>query len=243
MTTLLTCPALPILEPTRDESAAIDRDGFVVLPGLIDPGWRAALADRFDAILAAEGDRAGLEVHQEPGTNRLANLVDKGEIFDALWTHPRLLGLVRHVLRRPFTLSSLNAREPKPGIGGQGLHADWALLEVGDPFQVVNSLWVLDAMDAGNGGTRLVPGSHRRSGPIQDPHPEQIVPTLQAGDVLVMNAHCWHGGTVNADGRRRRVMHGYFTAAENPLQCDFPKLLSPATRARLTVEQLALLRC
>jgi hypothetical protein len=134
MTTLLTCPAVPITEPTSDEAAAIDHAGYVVLPGLIDPAWRAALAARFDDLMAAEGDRAGMEVHQEAGTNRLANLVDKGEVFDALWTHPRLLGLVRHVLRRPFTLSSLNAREPKPGVGGQGLHADWGPLAPGDPF-------------------------------------------------------------------------------------------------------------
>jgi hypothetical protein len=236
-------PELSITVPSAAEAVAIERDGFVVLPGLIDPAWRVALAERLDALSAAEGDRAGLEVHQEAGTSRLANLVDKGAVFDPLWTHPRVLGLVRHVLGRAFSLSSLNAREPKPGEGHQALHADWRDRQPEEPFHVVNSLWALDGMDADNGATRLVPGSHLISGPIPDPHPAQMLATLNPGDVVVLNAHCRHGGTVNRSGRRRRVIHGYFTAAEHPQQCDFPKLVSAETRARLTAAQRALLRC
>lgn len=235
--------ALHVTPPSAAEAAAVDREGFVILRGLIEPAWRLALAARLDQLVAAEGERAGTEVHREDGTDRLANLVDKGEVFDALWTHPRLLGLVGHVLGRPFSLSSLNAREPKPGQGHQGLHADWGELKAGEPFHVANSLWALDGMDADNGATRVVPGSHRSIGGIADPHPDQILALADPGDVVFMNAHTRHGGTVNTSGRRRRVIHGYFTAAEHPQQCDFPKLLSAATRARLTPEQLRLLRC
>ncbi len=233
---------LALVTPTTEEAHHIEREGFVVLRGLIDPTWRMALAARIDALVANEGNHAGREVHQEDGTDRLANLVDKGALFDPLWTHPRVLGLVQHVLKRAFSLSSLNAREPKAGQGHQGLHADWGELSPGAPFQVVNSLWVLDDMDPGNGATRLVPGSHLLCGPIADPHPQQVVATLAAGDVLVMNAHCRHGGTCNRDGRRRRVIHSYYTAAENPQQCDFPKLVSAATRARLSWAQQRCLR-
>ena len=234
--------SLPMKTPTPEEIERIDREGFIVLPGLIDAPWRQALAARIDDLVASEGDRAGGEFHQEDGTDRLANLVDKGVLFDPLWTHPRVLGLVQHVLQRAFSLSSLNAREPKAGQGHQALHADWGEWSLGSPFQVVNSLWVLDDMDSGNGATRLVPGSHLLAGPIADPHPQQVVATLAAGDVLVMNAHCRHGGSNNRDGRRRRVIHSYYTAAENPQQCDFSKLISAATRARLSPAQQRCLR-
>ena len=221
---------LPVAAPTPDEAASVDRDGYVLLRGVIGATWRAELAARLDELVAAEGDRAGLEAHREGGTDRLANLVDKGTVFDGLWTHPRLLGLVHHVLGREFNLSSLNAREPKPGQGHQALHADWGDLKAGERFHVANSLWVLDGMDAGNGATRLVPGSHRTIGGIPDPHPEQILATAEPGDVLFMNAHTRHGGTVNASGRRRRVIHAYFTGAEHPQQTDFPKVVSAETR-------------
>ena len=245
MSTLASAPiayGLPVAAPTPEEAAAVDRDGYVILRGVIGAAWRATLAARLDELVAAEGDRAGLEVHQEGGTDRLANLVDKGTVFDGLWTHPRLLGLVHHVLGREYSLSSLNTREPKPGQGHQGLHADWGELKPGEPFHVANSLWVLDGMDAGNGATRLVPGSHRITGGIADPHPDQILAIAEPGDVLFMNAHTRHGGTVNTNGRRRRVIHAYFTGAEHPQQTAFPKLVSAATRARLSPEQRALLR-
>lgn len=234
---------LPITQPSAAQAEAIDRDGYVILRGVIDTTWRAALSARLDALIAAEGDQAGLEVHQEHGTDRLANLVDKGEVFDALWTHPQLLGLVQQVLKRPFVLSSLNAREPKRGLGHQALHADWGDLKPDEPFHVVNSMWVLDGMDAGNGATRLVPGSHRVCGAIPDPHPDQILALTEPGDVVVFNAHCRHGGTTNVDGRRRRVIHGYFIAAEHGQQCDFAKWVSTPTRMRLSPAQRAMLRC
>ena len=242
MSTPVLHPDLVITPPSAAEATAMDRDGFVILRGLVDSHWLAALAARFDELVASEGERAGLEVHREDGTDRLANLVDKGEVFDALWMHPRLLGLVQFVLRRAFVLSSLNAREPKPGLGHQALHADWNDLTPEEPFQVVNSLWVLDGMDAGNGATRLVPGSHHLRGQISDPHPDQVLALSDPGDVIVFNAHCRHGGTTNVDGRRRRVIHSYFIAAEHGQQCDFAKWVSAATCARLTPAQRSMLR-
>ena len=68
-------------------------------------------------MLAAEGDKAGLEVHQEAGTDRLADLVNKDPVFDVCFTSPRLLACVAHVLA-DFKLSSLNFRAALPGCVG-----------------------------------------------------------------------------------------------------------------------------
>ena len=234
--------------PHPQRSPTLAQDGYCILPGLIDEAWRLALLARLDGLIAEEGPRAGLEVHQEVGTNRLANLVDKGPVFDPLWTHPAVHACVAGVLGRPFKLSSLNAREPQPGMGHQGLHADWGPRVPTEPFHVVNSLWVLDGMDSSNGATRLVPGSHLVAGSVADhvadqaaAHPRQVVLDVPPGTVVVFNAHAWHGGTVNASGARRRVIHGYFTAAEHPGQSDFTTSLSPATRARLSADHLRML--
>lgn len=242
MPTLLPAVDLPITRCPSSDVTALDREGYVIVRGLLPPSLCVALREKFDQLLTAEGERAGLEVHQEEGTDRLANLVEKGEIFDALWTHPRLLGLVAQVIGRPFSLSSLNSREPKVGLGHQALHADWGEHKPDEPFHVANGLWVLDDMTADNGGTRLVPGTHRTSGPIADPHPDEIIPDLATGDLLFINAHCRHGGTINHSGRRRRVMHAYFTGHDQPQQTDFNARVSAATRARLSSAQRALLR-
>lgn len=55
---------------------------------------------------AAEGERAGLEVHQEAGTDRLADLGNKDPVFDVCFTDPRLLAGVAPVLGE-FKLSRL----------------------------------------------------------------------------------------------------------------------------------------
>lgn len=234
---------------TAEQLAGLDRAGYVILPGLIDPAWRAALGARLDALVAAEGAAAGSEVHQEEGTARLADLVNKDPLFDRTWSHPVLLAAVHHVLRRPFKLSSLNAREALPGAGLQRLHADWGpRLAVDEPWHVVNSLWLLDDYAGDNGCTRLVPGSHRLAGGIDpayhDParaHPDEVVLRAPAGSVVVLNAHTWHGGTRNVAGARRRVVHAYFTAREHPQQTDQRRHLRPETAARLSAAQRWLL--
>ena len=101
----------------RDE---LRRKGYTLLPGVIDAEWLAALRERFEELVAAEGAEAGLEVHQEEGARRLADLVNKGGVFDGVWSHPLLLAAVRCVIDAPFHLGSLNARDALPGEDCRG---------------------------------------------------------------------------------------------------------------------------
>ena len=82
-------------------------------------------------------------------------LVNKGSVFDRLWSHPLLLAAVRHVIEAPFHFSSLNARDALPGEGLQALHQDAA---ANQPPYGCNSVWMLDDFRKENGCTRVVPG-------------------------------------------------------------------------------------
>ena len=146
---------------TDAQRSALDTDGFLVLEEIISPDWLAGLRQAFDEIHDREGDKAGEEVAQMEGVRRLADLVNKGSVFDAVYLQPELLTAVFHVLQRPFKLHSLNGHDPLPGNGLQILHADWGQpAEPGGPYHVVNSLWMLDDFTPDNGSTRCVPGSH-----------------------------------------------------------------------------------
>jgi len=226
---------------SSDEKASLDRQGFLVLPNVMSDAWRASLQTKFDELVAKEGAAAGHEVHTEAGTKRLADLVNKGDIFDGIWTYSKLLAAVHHILRRPFKLSSLNAREPLEGAGQQPLHADWDRRGADEPFHVVNSMWLVDAFTGDNGCTRVVPATHAGAKTAQEvladpkaPHPEEIVLTAPAGSVVVINAHLWHGGTSNRTGARRRVVHCYFTAKEHPQQLDQAEYIRKRTWERLS---------
>ena len=201
---------------------------------------------RLEELAEKEGEEAGKEVHQEEGTTRLANLIDKDPLFEKCVTDRRLLAAVRHVIGDDLRLSSLNARASHPGQGLQGFHADWGTgVEPGE-FQVCNSVWLLTDFTAENGATRVVPGSHlSRKTPaeaMEDPtdlHPEQVQLQAPAGTVVVFNGHLWHGGTFNASGCKRWGMHGYYCRRSVAQQTDQRRWLSPGTVARLSPQARA----
>ncbi|TDO46536.1 phytanoyl-CoA dioxygenase PhyH [Kribbella sp. VKM Ac-2571] len=228
---------------TQDEKDQLDRDGFLPLQGILTAEEVAAINERLAELTAAEGDRAGLEVHQERGTDRLADLVNKDPRFEVCFSHPRVLAAMRHVLGE-FKLSSLNSRAALPGEGHQGLHADFGHPVQPGEYEVCNSIWLLDDFTPENGATRVVPGSHRRGtmpgDEMLDPaadHPDQIQLTGQAGTVVIFNSHLWHGGTQNRTDNPRRALHSYFARRHLPQQLDQQTYIRLNTYNRLTPAQ------
>jgi ectoine hydroxylase-related dioxygenase (phytanoyl-CoA dioxygenase family) len=222
-----------------DTKERLDRDGYAPLGGVLSDEQVTTMRARLAELTAAEGDRAGLEVHQERGTDRLADLVNKDPVFEVCFTDPRVLACIAHVLGE-FRLSSLNSRAALPGQGLQALHTEGGPVGSG-PYQVCNSIWLLDDFTADNGATRVVPGSHRFTVSIRDavadreaPHPDEVTLIAPAGTVVVFNSHLWHGGTLNQTSRPRRAVHSYFTLRGNPQQLDQQKYIRPDTLARLS---------
>jgi ectoine hydroxylase-related dioxygenase (phytanoyl-CoA dioxygenase family) len=229
---------------TEPERRRLDEVGFLVLEDFMAEELLDALRWRVAGLFAEEGDRAGSEFKPEPGCRRLANLVDKGEVFCRIIISPRLLDCIAHVLGPALKLSSLNARSvPPDGAGGQPLHCDMSALPDEKGFWVCNSVWMLDDFTAANGTLRVVPGSHR-SGLLPRealadpaaPHPDEILVTGRAGTVVVMNAHLWHGGTVNCGAAARTAVHAFYCRRDRPQQQYQKRLLRPEVQRALSPE-------
>ena len=110
---------------TDDERRQLDTDGYLVLENLMGEPLLEQVRRRVDELFEQEGDQAGSEFKQEPHSRRLANLVDKGELFEEIIQTPRVLECMEHVLGPRFKLSSLNVRSADPENGwAQPLHAD-----------------------------------------------------------------------------------------------------------------------
>ena len=229
----------PVLH--KADLQALDEQGFVVLRNVMDADWLQATLDTCEQRLKAEGASAGSEFRQEPGSDRLANLVDKGECFQRLVSHPLLLEAAESVLGPDWKLSSLNYRAALPGEGLQPLHCDMGIAADESGYAVFNSIWLLDDFTTENGPTRFVPGTHR-SGQLpqqalSDPlatHPGQQIALGKAGDVILTNAHMWHGGTTNRSARARRSLHGFYVRGDKPQQQYQKRLLRPQTQALLS---------
>ena len=222
----------------------LDSEGFVMLPGFMGSEMLAALQARVDALFESEGAEAGSEFKQESGAKRLANLVDKGEIFERAVVMEPILAGVAYVLGSEFKLSSLNVRVAEPNEGGlQPLHIDMGLLPDARGFATCNTVWMLDDFTPENGALRVVPGSHRWGKRPQDgmadpnaPHPEERLVTGKAGDVVLVNAATWHGGTLNRTARPRRAMHGFYVRRDIPQQQYQKKWIKPDTQSRMRPE-------
>ena len=229
---------------TPGERQHLDEHGYVVLESAIDAAFLTELRSRIFAVFDEEGDRAGHEFRTEAHAQRLANLVDKGEIFRRAIVLPRMLEAVRQVLGPDIKLSSLNARSADPHTEiGQPLHVDMGAIPDDRGYWVCNTVWMLDDFTLENGPTRMVPGSHRWRQRPQDvvadplaPHPDEIMLTGKAGTIAVMNAHLWHGGTANRTSKPRLAMHAFYCRRDTPQQQYQKRLLGADLQASLTPE-------
>lgn len=229
--------------------ATLDEQGYLVLENFMGEELLEEVRTRVEELLSEEGEAAGSEFKQEPFTRRLANLVNKGEVFQRVVAMPKVLECVGHVLGPRFKLSSLNVRSANPHSDWiQPFHADVGAITDEKGYWVCNSVWMLDDFTPKNGAIRMVTGSHRWGRLPQDvlpdpmaPHPDEILLTGQAGTVVIMNAHMWHGATANRTSRQRRAMHGFYTRWDKPQQQYQKKLLNPDVQRRLSPELRKLL--
>ena len=219
----------------------LDDEGYLVFDDLMGHELLEGLRTRVEQLFAAEGAQAGAEFKQEPKARRLANLVNKGEIFGRAIEIPEVIECMAHVLGPEFKLSSLNVRAADPQSDcSQPLHADSGAVADDRGYWVSNSVWMLDDFTTENGAIRMVPGSHKWRRLPQDaladpaaPHPDEVLLTGRAGTVVVMNAHMWHSATANHTTGQRRAMHAFYTRRDKPQQQYQKQLLSREVQARL----------
>lgn len=223
--------------------------GYTVLEDYMGQPMLDRMRARVEELFAIEGDAAGSEFRTEENARRLANLVDKGEVFRQAIMRKEILELVASVLGENFKLASLNVRSANPESASvQPFHVDMGLLPDSKGYSTCNCVWMLDDFTIENGALRVIPGSHRWGKKPQDAlpdvyahHPQEVLITGQAGTVVVMNAHAWHGGTANRTPRERRALHSFYVRHDIPQQQYQKKLLRPKTQAALSPELRRLL--
>ncbi len=198
--------------------AALTRDGYAVVEGLLDPEAIAAARAELAAILdRTPKGRDDFEGHK---TRRVYALFAKTRTFDHAATHPLVLAVLDEVLGE-YQLSAPTGIEIGAGEVAQPLHPDDALYPIPRPHPelVVNIMWPLDDFTEANGATRIVPGSHRWTDEIPGPETETVAIEMPAGSALVYLGSVWHGGGANHTDRARLgvVLH-YAVAWLRPVE-------------------------
>ncbi len=193
--------------------AALDEFGFAVIERLAD----AATMDRLDADFDPWMNAVPLGATEFAGyrTRRINNLLAKSATCGELAMHPMVLALCDHVLLPycvRYHLHVTSLIELQPGERAQGLHRDGAIYPVRFPSipMTLAAFWACTDFTEENGGTSVVPGSHRWAHE-REPTPDEIVPTMMPrGSVLIYTSNLIHGsGDNRSDGPRRGMALHY----------------------------------
>lgn len=180
---------------------AVERDGFAIVEGLLDASACAALVDEVCELEGRLETAFGANDFEGFRTRRIFNLISRGASFRDLVLHPRMEEVIEAILGDGFLLSGTTSMHLFPGETPQLLHADDGMISLPRPHPatLVTTLWALSPFRPENGGTLLVPGSHKRS---EMPRPgerhEPIAVDMPAGSALVLHGSTWHGGGRNA---------------------------------------------
>lgn len=182
--------------------AALERDGYVVLPGLLSRQECDDLRAALTPLLGPTG-RNAFEGHR---TQRIYSVLTKTRAVDRLVDHPRVLALLDRLLLPNYLLSQLQVINILPGEDAQLLHPDDGMYPVPRPRPPLSvaTVWAIDEFTEDNGATVILPGSHRwPDGRTPTDADHRVGAVMPAGSCVLFVGTLWHGGGANRSAAPR----------------------------------------
>ena len=233
---------------TDGEQRSLDEEGFVILHDILRREQVDAIVERIQRMAETSERDYSREAVVEPEMIKVLDLINGGEVFDVGYTHPRVLAAAKYVLGGDMKFHSMGSRSATPGYGRQALHLDFHR-DLGQTHPAgCNTLWTLVDFCRHNGGTRLVPGSHR-SGQnprevLDDPEADvtgEVRLEAPAGSVVVFGGHTWHGGAQNLSDDMRWTLLTAFCKRDHAQDPPVAEMIDDDVRERLSDESRELL--
>ncbi len=178
--------------------AAVQRDGYVILPDLLSGDELARIREAVAPLLDLHG-RNPFEGH---ATQRIYSVLNKTRACDVIADHPRVLALLDRLLLPNYLLSMLQVINILPGEQAQMLHTDDAFYPLPRPRKALGcaTIWAIDDFTADNGATDIIPRSHLWGEEAPDPADRRPV-VMPAGSCVFFLGTLWHGGGDNRSDR------------------------------------------
>ena len=195
-------PSYALGEDPEKMYASLEEAGCLVVTGLATSAELDAVKSELDPYLAAvEAEADDAEAFYPGHTRRVIALIHRSPTLCLLMTHPTVEQLGdRHLLQncKKWQLNVSAAVQIGPGARDQILHREEDLYDYWTPPRpnlILASMWAISEFTASNGGTQIVPGSHRwDANRVAQPH-EIVRAELPPGAVLF-----WLGGTLHGGG-------------------------------------------
>lgn len=238
------------LDNTADIRSIVDslrRNGAVVVTDVAESSLLDSIVTDLKPQLAKDGlDSAGA-FNGKKTLRESYGLLTTAPDTASLVDHDLVVAVADEILLphcATYTLGSMSAIEILPGETAQPLHRDDSLYPIENAGMelLIGVMWALDDFTEENGGTRVVPRSHRflRSWHLPDLSGWESA-TMAKGSVLFYMGSTWHGGGANnSEGSRLGLINTYSlgwlrTESNHILDCppDVAAKFSPRLRALL----------
>lgn len=150
-------PLDPMLAHHAEE---LREHGYTVIENFLDD---RALADVRAGLAPFLGRYRGRNPFEGLRTERVYTLVARGAIFERLAEDERIMALCGAFMQPGFLLTASQAICIHPGETAQPLHYDDSFYTVARPRPAISisTIVAIDPFTAENGGTEVIPGSHR----------------------------------------------------------------------------------
>lgn len=192
----------------------LNRDGAVI----VERWAGTSVTDRVATELRPGLDRWGPSQFNDFNgykTLRLNRILKHAPSSADLVEHEGLLGIADAILLKnalSYRLGSLTAIDILPGEDAQTLHRDDQIYPIRIPGAElqVSVMWALDDFTVENGGTCVVPGSHRWFEPRQVAPDDVTQAVMPKGSALIYLGSTLHGGGANhSNGPRMGLINTY----------------------------------
>ncbi len=208
----MTSGHLPVPTASLEQQRAdLERHGYCLVAKALNAPTTQRLFHRVRSQAAAES-AADLAIMDGPNQT-VGNLVDKGEEFWGLVTHPIIDDIIGWLIGPQAILSSSLAKLVSHGGQPGFIHNDQGYLDVrvSDPL-VANVMWMISEFSEANGGTQLLPGSHLEHREHGDPVDESrwVAAAGPPGTAMVFDGRLTHRTGVNDTDERRVGVLSYW---------------------------------
>ncbi|MBM3264091.1 MAG: phytanoyl-CoA dioxygenase family protein [candidate division Zixibacteria bacterium] len=239
---------------------ALERDGYVYLPKVLDTEKIALLRSRMDTLesLPESYDRHDTPEHHGFLNKCINNTFNRDALFLPFLDWPGVIEIEEAVHGADCHVIGMTAWLTGPGRPDQSLHADWVAVTLPEdvmtdprikiPLFITTAHYYLDDLYEALGPTQFVPGSHqsgRRPEGETEWHgakPQSIL--CRAGDVVIFRSEVWHRGTANTSRQTRYLLQVHY--ANRMITQKYPPYLNrfqfdPGILAQATPRQRRLM--
>ena len=185
----------------------IQKKGYCIVENFLASRQVEQIKTNFnEAVPITEMRAIGTETGR---TWRAHNLLGKTRAADEVFLDPRLRAVVDGVIGKYNQINVTTLFNTLPGETKQFLHQDDGLWPIPRPHPafLCNALFAFDDFTKSNGGTHLVPYSHRWAKPV-DQSIDTIQVEMSSGSVVFWEGGMWHAGGANTTEKVERM--GFF---------------------------------